>query len=143
MTEKQRLYRWVSVEDRYPPEQGYYFWKAKRNSGGYDEFYPDDKDNETHGFLLGDVAYNHISSEYFEWLEEVEQSMTKPFKVGETVPPEFFEMYGTYDIWKNCPAFLDNQDFLHYGQRGGIIESEEEAQRLFEQYLKFLKNKEQ
>jgi len=67
--EEKRLYQWVSIQDRHPPENGYYFWKAKR-CGGYDEFYIEDKENDTHGFLLGNVAYNHISSEYFEWLEE-------------------------------------------------------------------------
>ena len=67
--------------------------------------------------------------------------MKNPFKVGEAVPPEFFEMYGTYNDFKNCPAFLDNQDFLHYGQRGGIIKTQEEADSLFEQYQNHLKIK--
>ena len=138
---EQRLYRWVSIQERYPPENGYYHWKAKR-CGGFDEYYPEDKGNDTHGFLLGDVAHNHIGEDYFEWLEEIEQSIENPFKVGESVPPEFDEMYD-FGEWQACPIYLDNQDWLHYGQRGGIIESEEEAQRLFEQYQNHLKNKEQ
>lgn len=65
--------------------------------------------------------------------------MKNPFTVGQSVPPEFDEMYQSYEDWGSCPPYLDNQDFLYYGLRGHIIETQQEADRLFEQYLEFLK----
>ena len=69
--------------------------------------------------------------------------MENPFKIGQQAPPEFDEMLN--DWFNNDTPYseTDADDFINYGIRGNVIESEGEAQRLFEQYLKFLKNKEQ
>ncbi|MEZ4941801.1 MAG: DUF4326 domain-containing protein [Saprospiraceae bacterium] len=64
-----------------------------------------------------------------------------PFIKGNWVPEEFDEMYLSYDKFENCPDYLDNLDFLTYAVRGHEISTNEDAVRLFEQYLSYLKDK--
>lgn len=56
--------KWVSVLERLPEKNGYYFVRGKR-CGFYIDF-----DVETQSFNFPEnVAHNHISDEYLEWLE--------------------------------------------------------------------------
>jgi hypothetical protein len=62
--------KWISIKDRKPTESGnQYHWRGKR-CGGYSYFADDGNNLDTHGFELGDVAVNHTTEEYFEWLDE-------------------------------------------------------------------------
>ena len=62
------------------------------------------------------------------------------FIVGQEVPAIFDKMY-IFDKYSDCPAYLDNLDYLKYVQRGHLIEDTETAIRLYEQYLNWLQNK--
>ena len=89
---------------------------------------------------------NRVQRIYFKKLPAETKVVTRPTKygnpfiVGKPVPDVFFEMYN-FKKYSDCPSYLDNGDELHYIQRGHEIETVEEAVRLHNQYLNWLKHK--
>jgi hypothetical protein len=73
--------KWVSVQDRKPENDGYYFWKGKGHYGGKSYF---DCGENAFNFPLS-VPANKVDPEYLEWLDESEDDIKVCMSCEKTV----------------------------------------------------------
>ena len=76
--------RWVSINDREPPINGFYYWKGKGNYGGYDYYYCEvegeiegEGKSRGHFEFSNSVPVNKVDREYLLWLDEGEEEEEK------------------------------------------------------------------